>query len=172
MRSPSKRLIAILVLSVSAALSSCAPRPTTATFDPPYPETNANGDPILADFEGRIPCTVAGCQKLKVGLVLYQNRKTKAPSTYWLGLIGAAGDERVVTQGRWVARRGVKDYPKAVVYELDTTAPPDLRRFWRVSDDILLPLDQNMKPIPGDAAWGTMLSRYAEPYGPRTYQMQ
>lgn len=172
MRNPSKWLIAILVLSASAALSSCAPRPTTLTFDPPYPGTNANGDPILADFEGRIPCNVAGCRTSKVSLVLYQNRKTKAPTTYWLGVVDVPADERVVTQGKWTTRRGVKGYPKALVYELDAAAPQNLRRFWRVSEDILLPLDQNMKPIPGNAAWGTMLSRYAEPYGPRTYHMQ
>jgi hypothetical protein len=29
------------------------PPPTTVTFEPPYPQLNAAGDPILAVFEGR-----------------------------------------------------------------------------------------------------------------------
>jgi len=29
-----------------------------------------------------------------------------------------------------------------------------------------------MRPLPGNAAWGYMLSRYDAPYGPRTYTLQ
>jgi hypothetical protein len=141
------------------------------TFDPPYPEVDAGGAPILAVFEGRIPCFVAHCEKRKVSLVLYQDRATSAPSTYWLGLVGVGlGNTRDVTRGTWETRRGTADYPKAVVYELDARAPDDLHRFWRVSEDVLLPLDESMRPKPGNAAWGFMLSRYTAPYGPRTYQ--
>jgi hypothetical protein len=138
-------------------------------FEPPYPEVNADGDPILAVFEGRIPCAVANCEKLKVGLVLYQSRKAKSPTTYWLGIIGTNGNDRIVTQGTWTIRRGAKEYPEAVVWELDSNAPLDLRYYWRVDENILLPLDQSMSPKVGNAAWGYMLSRFAEPYGPRTY---
>ncbi|MBI5645101.1 hypothetical protein HY970_03310 [Candidatus Kaiserbacteria bacterium] len=141
------------------------------TFEPPYPEINANGDPIRAVFEGRIPCVVTGvnCEKLKVGLVLYENEETKAPTTYWLGLIGSKGNERVVMQGAWVERHGVSGYPNAIAYELDSNTPLELRYYWRVNEDILLLLDQRMSPKVGNAAWGYMLSRYAQPYGPRTY---
>jgi len=169
MRNPKNLLMAIVALGMLTALSSCAARQTTMAFDPPYPEANEDGDPILADFEGRIPCALTGCEKLKVGLVLYQDRRTRTPTTYWLGLIGAAGNDRVVTQGAWAIRRGVKGYPEAVAYELDAAAPADLRRYWRVNEDILLVLDQNLSPKAGNAAWGYMLSRYTEPYGPRTY---
>ena len=48
-------------------------RPRTVVFAPPYPEFNASGDPILADFGGRIPCHVANCEKLKIELVMYHN---------------------------------------------------------------------------------------------------
>jgi len=137
------------------------------SLEPPYPETNARGEPILAVFEGRIPCA-SGCEKMKVGLVLYYDRDTKVPTTYWLGIIGVGiGNDRVVTQGAWTISRGATEYPEAMVYELDAKANPDLRRFWRVNDDILLPLDRNMTPKAGNAAWGTMLSRDAEPYGPK-----
>jgi hypothetical protein len=138
-------------------------------FEPPYPEVNADGDPILAVFEGRIPCNVANCEKLKVGLVLYQHRKAKSPTTYWLGIIGASGNDRIVTQGTWTIRHGVKEYPEAVVWELDSNTPLDLRFYWHVNENILLLLDQSMSPKVGNAAWGFMLSRFAEPYGPRRY---
>jgi hypothetical protein len=139
------------------------------TFEPPYPEVNANGDPILAVFEGRTPCAVANC-RLKVGLVLYQDRKAGSPTTYWLGILGTSGNDRIVTQGTWTIRHGVKEYPEAVVWELDSNTPADLRYYWRVNEDILLALDQSMSPKVGNAAWGYMLSRFAEPYGPRTYR--
>ena len=139
------------------------------SFPPPYPEANASGDPILAVFEGRIPCAAAECEQMKLGLVLYHNAETKAPTTYWLGLIAVGkGNNRVVTQGSWTIRHGVADYPEAEVYELDANTDLDHRYYWRVNEDILLPLDEKMSPRVGNAAWGFMLSRYAGPYGPRT----
>jgi hypothetical protein len=147
-------------------------RPTTVTFEPPYPQVNAAGDPILAVFEGRIPCSSPNCERRKVGLVLYEHSATRTPSTYWLGLVGLTGNDRIVIQGTWTIRKGVKEFPEAVVYELDAGAPDDLQRHWRVSKDVLLPLDQSMRPLPGKAAWGYMLSRYAAPYGPRTYTLR
>lgn len=126
--------------------------------DPLYPAQNANGDPILGVFEGRIPC--ADCEKTKVALVLYESATTKRPSTYWLARVGVGRtDERIVTQGAWTARRGAKDYPDAVVYELDASAPEDLRLYLRVSENVLLPLDRDMNVKAGNASWGYMLSR-------------
>jgi hypothetical protein len=149
-----------------------ASRPTTVTFEPPYPQVNAAGDPILAVFEGRIPCSSSNCERRKVGLVLYDHSATRIPSTYWLGLVGLTGNDRIVIQGTWTIRKGVKDFPEAVVYELDASAPDDLQRHWRVSEDVLLPLDRSMRPLAGNAAWGYMLSRYDAPYGPRTYTLR
>jgi hypothetical protein len=144
------------------------PRLVTASFDPPYPETSISGDPILAVLEGRIPCSSASCSMRKVTLVLYE-KKEGAPASYWLGIIGTHGNDRVVTQGNWETRRGVTDYPDALVYVLDSSVDGDLRYFWRVNDNIVLPLDERMSPRVGNAGWGYMLSRYDAPYGPRTY---
>jgi len=160
-------IVAVAVILV--LLNNHQHRRISTTFDPPYPETNANGDPIGAVLEGRIPCSMTDCEKLKVQLVLYENRKEKTPTTYWLGIVGASGNDRVVTQGAWEIRRGVEGYPEALVYALDQHADEDLRYFWRVNDNILLLLDRRMSPKAGDAAWGYMLSRYDAPYGPRTY---
>src|SRR5262245_2969479 len=124
-------------------------RRMTATFDPPYPETNASGYPISAVLEGRIPCTIADCARLKVQLVLYENPNDKTTSTYWLGIIGAIGNDRLIRQGAWRVRHGVQGYPDALVYVLDDHADEELRYFWRVNDNILLVLDERMNPKVG-----------------------
>jgi hypothetical protein len=166
-------LIALAVIAPAASFAlwqSNYFQRTPVAFDPPYPEFNTAGDPIAAVFEGRIPCAVANCSRLKVGLVLYHDPRENSPTTYWLGILGTRGDDRVVTTGRWTTRRGVADYPDAVVYELDASAESELRYYWHVNDNILLTLDERMSPKVGNAAWGYMLSRYAEPYGPRIYR--
>ena len=55
------------------------PRLRTATFDPPYPERNAGGAPIRGVYEGRMPCVVAACARLKVQLVLYGGSEGAPP---------------------------------------------------------------------------------------------
>jgi len=160
----------IAIVSLAIWWHNSPPRRITVTFDPSYPQFNAAGDPILAVFEGRLPCDAPNCELRKVGLVLYERSAPEAPSTYWLGIVGVGlGNDRTVIQGTWTVRSGVKDFPEAMVYELDANAPDDLQRHWRVSDDVLLPLDHGMRPHAGNAGWGYMLSRYGAPYDvPRT----
>ena len=84
----------VLTLATLLALAACAaPETEYVTFDPPYPEKGAGDTPILAAFNGRVPCVsyANGCEKLKVTLVLYTNQKTKIPWTYWLGVVGPEG---------------------------------------------------------------------------------
>ncbi len=131
---------------VLAALDLRGARTVTATFAPPYPELNANGDPIRAVMEGRVACAVPGCERIKVYLVLYETAAEKKPSTYWLGVVGTKGNERVVTQGTWQVQHGGVGYPDALVYALDTDIGLGLRYFWRVNDNILLQLDERMNP--------------------------
>jgi hypothetical protein len=152
-----------------AALDHRRTGTVTATFAPPYPEFNASGDPSRAVMEGRVACPVAGCDKLKVYLVLYETVADKKPSTYWLGVVGTKGSERVVTQGTWQVKRGVVGYPDALVYALDADSGVGLHYFWRVNDNILLQLDEHMNPRAESGAWGHMLTRYNAQYGPRTY---
>ena len=58
-----------------------------SSFDPAYPAVNAQGDPIFAVYEGRTPCPdCQTAQMVKMQLVLYHNRETATPTTYWLGL--------------------------------------------------------------------------------------
>jgi hypothetical protein len=158
----------VAILSLMAVVAWSSREPDELVLHPPYPEVNATGDPIQAVYEGRIPCAPQNCDKMKIALVLYHDRVSRAPTTYWFGSVSVFDDDdRLVTQGRWTEEKGVRGYPDAVVYVLDSNTPPELRYFWRVNDDIVLPLDPSMSPKVGNASWGYMLSRYAEGYGPR-----
>jgi len=162
-------VLAIALASVASA-GCLHPGPVQKTFDRPYPERDATGNPILAVFVGRIPCAAPGCDMRKVELVFYAGAGGTMPVTYWLGQVGVGlGNERQVRTGAWTERRSVHGYPEATAYVLDDGVDPSLRRFWRVTDDILLPLDDDLRPRPGNGAWGSMLSRDPTPYGPRTY---
>jgi hypothetical protein len=47
---------------------------------------------------------------------------------------------------RGLVDRGVQEYPDALVYALDGSADRSLQYLWSVNDEILLVLDQNMRP--------------------------
>lgn len=164
------RFLELPVIALALMLAACGAPPVQTTFAPAYPERNASGDTILANFEGRIPCARTGCDKLKVSLVLYQHPTTHAPTTYWLGVVpGVPGAVREVRTGIWRAVPGVAGHDGATAYVLDEGADEAVRYWWRVNEDILLALDGQMRPKAGNAAWGNMLSRDTHPYGPRTY---
>jgi hypothetical protein len=59
--------------------------------------------------------------------------------------------------------------PDGLVCALDSRADPSLRNFWRVNDEIVLVLAQDLRLKAGNAAWGFMLSRDCTPYGPKSY---
>jgi PAS domain-containing protein len=158
----------LLTLSMFTLLGCACHVPVQATFEPTYPERNSDGDAIAAVFEGRIPCEVQGCDKRKVELVLYGREAGTIPTTYWLGQV-SVGNDRHVQRGTWTTRRGLQQYQSGLVYVLDSNADPSLQYLWRVSDDVVLVLDRDLRPVAGNAAWGRMLSRDCTPYGPRTY---
>jgi hypothetical protein len=132
-----KLRVAPAVLALS--LLGCANhQPVQTTFDPAYPERNSAGDPILAVFQGRIPCATSKCEKRKVTLVLYGRDAGKLPTTCWLSqILVELTNDPLVQQGQWSTRRGVRDYPDALVYELDSNADPTLQRVWRVNDQVV-----------------------------------
>jgi hypothetical protein len=160
----------LLTVSVLTLVGCVHPKPAQTTYDPAHPERNSAGDPIVAVFEGRIPCAASGCAMRKVELVLYGRDAGRIPKSYWLGQVTVGkGSDRLVQQGAWTTRRGLQEYPDGLVYQLDSSADPSLQHLWRVNADIVLVLDQNLRPKAGNAAWGFMLSRDCTPYGPRTY---
>jgi hypothetical protein len=160
----------VTILSIVLLVGCVSSEPVQTTFDRPYPAQNSAGDPIVAVFVGRVPCALSACEMRKVELVLYGREQGRVPTTYWLGQIGVGlGNDRIVEEGAWSGRQGAQDYPGALVYALDRPADRSLQYFWRVNDEVLLVLDQSMKPKAGNAAWGYMLSRDCAPYGPRSY---
>src|SRR5262245_66618611 len=119
---------AVALLAVGVAVGTQVPhtpRLRTATFDPPYPEHNAAGDAILAVHEGRVPCSAPVCERLKVQLVLYGHTPSSPPTSYWLGLVGAQGNDRVVSSGRARTGTGAAGYPEAVVHPLELSPGAD-----------------------------------------------
>lgn len=150
----------IVVVLLWITLSGCHYSQNAPTTPPPwYPAVNENSDPIFAVFESRLPC--ADCEKIKFALVLYRDSATKAPTTYKLARVYVARspEDRIVVDGTWAITRGTTLDPDAVVYQLDTHAPPEFRSFWAIGRDILFILDQDLRPRVGTAGYGYALNR-------------
>lgn len=152
----------IFIAFILVMMSGCSYfKKAPATFEPWYPAVNENGDPVLVVYEGRIPCMVIpDCNKIKVGLALYQNAQTKLPTTYLLARVGVGtGNDRITNVGTLTLTHGTALDPQAVVYQLDTNAPQEFRSYWVIGRDILFMLDQDRNPRVGDAAYSYVLNR-------------
>ncbi|MDP4240723.1 MAG: copper resistance protein NlpE [Bacteroidota bacterium] len=75
------------------------------------------GGSSVSVYEGTLPCS--DCQGIKTTLTLYQN-KAKKQNTYKLQeiYIGQNDDKAFETDGTWVAVKGTKEDPNAIVYQL------------------------------------------------------
>lgn len=151
------------VVALVIALVTRGPE-TPQTFGPWYPLTNQSGDPAVADFENHVPCAiddpaVSDCQRVKLGVVLYRDEATGAPSTYLISVVRVGvGNDRETHEGTWTVARGTGLDPQATVYQLDTGAPEHLRQYWPVGHNILYLLDKDKMPRVGDAAYGYALN--------------
>ena len=119
-----------------------------------------------AVFQGRTPC--GDCQLVKMSLTLYRS-SDGVPTGYKLArsFVGK-GNDRYVTEGQW---KSVSAGGHPIVYQLDANSPADLASysvqgpknevasFLPVGHDILLLLDQNLKPRVGNGAFSFTLSR-------------
>lgn len=119
-------------------------------------------------FQGRTPC--GDCQLVKMSLTLYRS-PDGAPAVYRLArsFVGK-GNDRYFTEGKWIS---VSAGGHPVVYQLDANSPTELASygdrlppglgraaaFLPIGDDILLLLDQNLKPRVGDGGFSFTLSR-------------
>jgi hypothetical protein len=153
------------------ALAACAyARPVQTTFNPAYPERNAAGDPIVAVFEGIVPCKQEGCGRRKVGVVLYGRDAGATPTTYWMASVSVGlGNDSDVRRGRWRFGRGGPGNGGDGLIILDTNANADMRYLWQAGDTVALLLDEKLQPLPGDGVYTYALNRDCRPYGPRTY---
>ena len=156
-------LVAVVAGGVFAVTVALRGEPVEVS-SPLYPPRGKDGQPMLASFQGRVPCDVPDCDKTKVVLVLYGSPDAGAGS-YWLGLVDVDGtDDRIEVVGRWALEQGIRGYPDGLVYQLDSRAPARFQRHWRVNEDILLPLEGDTPQV-GNASWGWMLSRDPAPMG-------
>lgn len=147
-----------MVLIAAALVAVWLIRPAKiAPAETLFPEMNAAGQPLIAIYEGRVPCNAPGCDKIKVGLGLYGADK---PESFRLFLVRVdGGNDREAYEGRLILSAGIPDHPGALVLDLGAAAPEPFRSYWQVSADILIPLNAARRPVPGNASWGSMLSR-------------
>ncbi len=123
-----------------------------------FQPANSRGDPLFGVYEGKAPCE--DCNALKIGLALYRDDKTWAPTTYKLVRVYVGkNNDRVVNEGVWKVDGEVEGYPDAVVYELASSAPGEFESFWAINDDLLMILDEDGKPRVGNAGFGYLLNR-------------
>ncbi len=145
-----------LVIWLLVLLAGCAA--DDAPLPPWYPAVNADGDPVFAVFESRIPCE--NCEKIKFALALYTDPAGGAPTTYQMARVFVGrGNDRIINEGNWSITRGTSLDPQAVVYRLDSGAPEEFQAFWAIGEDILFILDQDMQPRVGDAGYSYALNR-------------
>ncbi len=131
-------------------------------FEPPA------GSSQYGIFQGRTPC--GDCQLVKMSLTLYRS-PDGTPTTYRLArsFVGK-GNDRYLTEGEW---KSVSAGGHPVIYQLDANSPAELASyrerappgvssvaaFLPIGGDILLLLDQNLRPRIGDGAFSFTLSR-------------
>lgn len=129
-----------------------------APEEPLFQQEDARGDPLFGVYQGRTPCR--DCAAIKIGLALYRDDETWAPTTYKLVRVYVGkSDERVVSEGVWKVAGDVEGYPDSVAYELDANAPGEFRSYWAINDELLLVLGKGGRPRVGDAGFGYLLNR-------------
>ena len=144
------------MLAILLFMTSC--KKDEAAIVPWYPETNANGDAVLAVFESRIPCS--DCERLKLALAVYGNAQTNLPSTYMMSRIYVGkNNDRVSNSGKMIVTQGTSLDPLHTVYKLTSGAPVEYQFYWKINEDLLFVLDANLTPMVGDAGHGYVLNR-------------
>jgi|GEM_PF-1281297 len=153
---PGKSLCAVLILlAIVLATVSCRKEPAPPQW---YPETNENGDPVLGVYESRIPCS--DCERLKFAIVLYGNGQTNLPVTYAMSRIYVGkSEDRVSNTGNVEIVQGTAIDTAHIVYRLTTGAPEEYRSFWKIDENLLFILDDDLSPKVGDAGYGYVLNR-------------
>jgi hypothetical protein len=121
---------------------------------------------ILGDFVGRSPCREAAkelnksvnsdCIKLKWDLTLYQDPRTRIPTTYRLK--GTFYRERI-GEGRWSIIKGTKTDPEAVVYQLDPDKAASSLLFMKADNNVLFFLDKERNLMKGNGDFSYTLNR-------------
>lgn len=110
----------------------------------------AEGPHVWGVFQGRVPCqemsskmgirASADCQKLKWAFTFYQDPKNNEPTTYtWEGSLYRDHARK----GTWALVKGTKDFPDALVIQLDPDKPQESFYLLKGDDNVLFVLDRN-----------------------------
>jgi NlpE N-terminal domain len=145
-----------LVLGAVLAASGCA----ADDVPPPWPPPEAIPEGTMVGmFEGKFPCA-DGCEKVKTALLLLQDPVSRAPTRYLQRQIGVGqGNSADDTTGVWRLRQGTKTDADATVCELQPDGGRPLIHYLKVDDNILLLLDEQLRPRVGNASYSFTLSR-------------
>lgn len=122
----------------------------------------------LMVFDGRTPCkeisaehpemkTNNACFKLKWQLKLERDLITRQPTKYTFRKI-IDGEPHHVT-GRWIIQKGTGALQGSVVYTIDPDDPAKAMSFLVGDDQVLIFLDKQMKPYPGNEHFSVALNR-------------
>ncbi len=106
----------------------------------------------------------ANAELIEWNLTLYQDRKTKSPTTYRLHCdygpavanLPGLGKKRttVLREGSWTIGKGIKSNPEAVVYELKGAVS-----LFRIAPDVLHVLNRDQTLMIGTSGWSYTLNR-------------
>lgn len=117
----------------------------------------ADGETLVGNFAGRIPC--ASCEKIKILLSLFVTSADNAPARYQLERVGEDGNARLTTRGQWTRTAGRAGDPSSAVIVLDQSSPAELRQYLSLDNRLLLMLDDQGQLKVGNGAWNYTLSR-------------
>ena len=142
------------------------PRAAEGSYTVPPKET---GPHVFATYVGRSPCAglarelklaaAEGCVRLKWRVQLLKDPVTNQPTTYIVG--NSLTRERTWT-GAWRIVRGAPGFPDASVYHLDATTEHGAILLLRMDDNVVLFLNQQRQPLPGNADFSYTLVRSAQ----------
>jgi hypothetical protein len=117
-------------------------------------------------FGGRSPCAglarvlkltnADGCVRLKWRVTLLKDPQTNQPTTYRVG--NSLTRDREWT-GTWRIVHGAPGFPDANVYQLDADASHGPIVLLKVDDNLVLFLNQQRQPLPGNADLSYTLTR-------------
>jgi hypothetical protein len=99
---------------------------------------------LVGIYYGQLPRD--GHPRQKVTLVLLADPTSGAPKEYVLERIGVSKlpNARLISKGSWKLLKD-PNRPAAVIYELDSEAPSELRDFWEIDKSTLLVLEKDLK---------------------------
>ena len=153
-----------LVLFIAVFFSiagSCRKENMESNMPPWYSEINQNGDSVYGVFENKLPCFDEVFTKIKFALAIYKNAPTNLPTTYMMARVYVAKNEngRITNTGDISISKGIPSDLTVSVYNLTSGAPDEFRHFWKINNDLLLILDNDLQPRVGDASYGYVLNR-------------